>query len=126
MEGYLLHSYLLNVSMSPNFWNATLSLLSLHLSLCLEEFEAATTKAPTEVVSPLRHDSLPTPPEINVNQSTIASTSKKTTSSKSSRLGRERKTKQHLDPMHKAQERDATLHRQIQPTGKKTNFVLDK
>ena len=108
------------------FWNAIPSLLSLHLSLCLEEFKTAATEAPTKVVSPVRHDSPPAPPEINVNQSTIASTSKKATSSRSSRLGCERQTKQRLDSMHEAQDREATLHHQIQPTCKKTMFVLDK
>ena len=106
---YVYTFFLLNVSMSK-FWNAIPSLLSLHLSLCLEKLETAATKAPTKVESPLHHDSPPTPPEINVNQSTIASTSKKATSSRSSRLGRERQTKRCLDPLHEAQDRDATLH----------------
>ena len=96
------------------------------MSLCLEEFEMAATKASTEFESPPQHDTPPAPTEINVNQSTISSTSKKTTISKSSRLGRERQTKQRLDPMHEAQDREATLHHWIQPTSIKIMFALDK
>ena len=85
----------------------------------------AATKASTELESPPQHDSPPAPTEINVNQSTIASTSKKASNSRSSRLGCERRTKRRLDPMHEAQERDATLHHHIQTAGNITNFVLD-
>ena len=97
----------------------------LHLSLCLEEFEMTATKSSTEFESPPQHDTPPAPTEINVNQSTIASASKKASSSRSSGLRRERRSKQRLDPMHGAQERDATLPHHIQTAGNKTHFVLD-
>ena len=94
------------------------------MSLCLEEFKIAATKAPTELESNPQHDSPPAPTKINVNQSTIASTSKKSCSTRSSGLVHERRSKRCFDPMHEAQERDATLHHHIQAAGNLTKFVL--
>ena len=106
-------------------WNAIRTLVNLHMSLCSEEFEMAATKAPTEFESPPQHDTPTAPTEINVNQSTIASTSKKASSTRSSGLVHERRSKRRLDPMHEAQERDAILHHHSQTAGNLTKFVLD-